>query len=169
MVTVYIIAVPLIGEDPPTSSRWWLGSCLPRNRFWTQAFFSVSFLHMKGCLVIGGVPYISLNHISWWRHQMETFAALLYWPFVRGIHRVFFFHLCLNKRLSKQSRGWWFETPTRSLWRHRNGSTLPYLCVWHCYQWYRIDVGNRNFLSNRRFKDIFVSKIQSHAVWGETE
>ena len=26
----------------------------------------------------------------------------------------------LNKRLSKQSRDWWFETPSRPLWRHRN-------------------------------------------------
>ena len=26
----------------------------------------------------------------------------------------------LNKRLSKQSQGWWFETPSRSLWRHCN-------------------------------------------------
>ena len=26
----------------------------------------------------------------------------------------------LNKRLSKQSWGWWFETPSRSLWRHCN-------------------------------------------------
>ena len=26
----------------------------------------------------------------------------------------------LNKRLSKQSRGWWFETPLRLLWRHCN-------------------------------------------------
>ena len=26
----------------------------------------------------------------------------------------------LNKRSSKQSRGWWFETPLRSLWRHCN-------------------------------------------------
>ena len=26
----------------------------------------------------------------------------------------------LNKRLSKQSWGWWFETPSRPLWRHRN-------------------------------------------------
>ena len=25
-----------------------------------------------------------------------------------------------NKRLGKQSWGWWFETPSRSLWRHRN-------------------------------------------------
>ena len=29
-----------------------------------------------------------------------------------------FFDLRLNKRLSKQSRRWWFETPSRSLWRH---------------------------------------------------
>ena len=31
------------------------------------------------------------------------------------------FHLRLIKRLSKQSWGWWFETPSRPLWRHRNG------------------------------------------------
>ena len=69
----------------------------------------------------------------WWRHQMETFPR--YWPFVRGIHRspvnsphqgqwrgAFMFSLicALNKRLSKQSRGWWFETPSRPLWRHHN-------------------------------------------------
>ena len=30
------------------------------------------------------------------------------------------FDLRLNKRLSKQSRGWWFEMPSRSLWRHCN-------------------------------------------------
>ena len=27
----------------------------------------------------------------------------------------------LNKRLNKQSWGWWFETPSCSLWRHCNG------------------------------------------------
>ena len=31
-----------------------------------------------------------------------------------------FFDLCLNKPLSKQSWGWWFETLSRSLWRHCN-------------------------------------------------
>ena len=46
---------------------------------------------------------------------------------VTGIHRspMNSPHKCqwirrLNKRLSKQSWGWWFETPSRSLWRHRN-------------------------------------------------
>ena len=46
-----------------------------------------------------------------------------YWPFVREIHRSpvwFFFDLRLNKRLSKQSWGWWFETPSRPLWRQCN-------------------------------------------------
>ena len=60
---------------------------------------------------------------------------LRYWPFVRGIHwslvnsphkrpvtRSFdiFFDLRLNKRLSKQSLGWWFEMPSCSLWSHYN-------------------------------------------------
>ena len=30
----------------------------------------------------------------------------------------FFFYPRLNKRLSKQSRHWWFEIPSRSFWRH---------------------------------------------------
>ena len=55
-----------------------------------------------------------------------------YWPFVRGIPRQrpvtrsfdVFFDLCLIKRLSKQSQGWWFETPTGSLWRRCNGNEL---------------------------------------------
>ena len=32
-----------------------------------------------------------------------------------------FFDLRLNKRLSKQPWGWWFETPSWSLWRQCNG------------------------------------------------
>ena len=56
-----------------------------------------------------------------------------YWSFVRVIHRspvnsphkgqwcrALVFDLRMNKRLSKQSWGWWFETPSRSLWRHCN-------------------------------------------------
>ena len=71
--------------------------------------------------------------VSWWRHQMETFSALLAicarnspvtgeFPAQRPVMRSFdiFFHLRLNKRLSKQGSGWWFETPSRILWRHCN-------------------------------------------------
>ena len=75
----------------------------------------------------------SSGWLAWWRHQMETFSALLAlcagsspvsgeFPAQRPVTRSFdvFFDLRLNKRLSKQSWGWWFETPSRSLWRHRN-------------------------------------------------
>ena len=65
--------------------------------------------------------------ITWWRHQMETFSALLAicagngeFPAQRPVTRNFdvFFDLRPNKLLSKQSWGWWFETRSRPLWRH---------------------------------------------------
>ena len=64
---------------------------------------------------------------------METFSALLAiyarnspvtgeFPTQRPVTRSFdvFFDLRPNKRLSKQSWGWWFDTPSRPLWRHLN-------------------------------------------------
>ena len=48
-------------------------------------------------------------------------------PLQRPVTRSFdvFFDLRLNKRLSKQWWGWWFETLSRPLWLHRNaGDTL---------------------------------------------
>ena len=62
-----------------------------------------------------------------WRHQMETFSALLAIcagnspvPVQRPVTRSFdvFFDLRPNKRLSKQWWGWWFEAQSRPLWRH---------------------------------------------------
>ena len=75
------------------------------------------------CLGIGSI---------WWRHEMETFSALLAicaenspvpgeFPAQRPVTRSC--DLRPNKRLSKQSRGRWFETPSRPLWRHRNELT----------------------------------------------
>ena len=80
----------------------------------------------------------------------------------RGIHRgaLMFSQvdLRLNKRLSKQSCGWWFETLSRPLWRHCNDDEAVVICLsincpttqfsvmreigynWansHCYCWYR--------------------------------
>ena len=65
---------------------------------------------------------------AWWRHQMKIFSALLALCEVTGgftshkpVTRSFDVFFDLNKRLSKQSRHWWFESPLRSLWRHYNG------------------------------------------------
>ena len=59
---------------------------------------------------------------TWWRHQMETFSALLALcagnlPGNSPVTLI----CAMNKQFSKQSSGWWFETPSRSLWCHRNG------------------------------------------------
>ena len=71
---------------------------------------------------------------TWRRHQMETFSASLApcgnspvygeFPVQRPVTRSFdvFFDLRLIKRLSKHSRGWWFETLSRPLRRHCNDS-----------------------------------------------
>ena len=47
-------------------------------------------------------------------------------PSQRPVTRSFdvFFDLHLNKRLNKQSRRRWFETPSLSLWRHRNETRI---------------------------------------------
>ena len=86
---------------------------------------------------------------SWWRHQMKTFSALLAicagnspvtgeFPAQRPVTRSFdvFFGLCLNEWLSKQSWGWWFETPSRPLWRHSNVTHHAYH-LWDKLTWDR--------------------------------
>ena len=73
----------------------------------------------------------NLINVTWWRHQMETFSALLAicagnspvpgeFPTQRPVTRSFdvYFDLRLNKRLSKQSWGWWLETLLCPLWRY---------------------------------------------------
>ena len=73
---------------------------------------------------------VSHDDVIKWKHFPR------YWPFVKGRettgHRWIlltkpvtwsfdvFFDLRLNKRLSKRSRRRWFETPSRSIWRHCN-------------------------------------------------
>ena len=87
--------------------------------------------------------------VSWWGHQMETFSALLAlyagnshatgeFSSQRPVRRIFdvFFDLCPNKPLSKQSRGWWFETPSHPLWRHCNVCT----CMGNLRPWSFRDV-----------------------------
>ena len=68
---------------------------------------------------------------------METFSVLLAicagggspvpgeFPAQRPVTRSFdvFFDQRPNKRLSKQSWGWWFETLSRPLWRHRDAKS----------------------------------------------
>ena len=106
---------------------------IPRNLLTCFAIFCL------GELPTNFYAYISVLHrwYPWWRHQMETFSALLAlcagnspvtgkFPAQRPVTRSFdvFFDLCLNKRLSKIIVIW-SKTQSRSLWRQCNAD--------HCY------------------------------------
>ena len=120
--------------DPQSLSK----SLCHRSSFWRR--FDTYVIFDWQCfreitlypLVIIHVEYIDMLHddVNKWKHFPR------YWPFARGIHRspvnsphkgqwrgalMFFFYLRLNKRLSKQSWGWWFEMLSHPLWRHCNG------------------------------------------------
>ena len=82
-----------------------------------------------------------ISTASWWRHKMENFSALLAlcagnspvtgeFPSQRPVtlSSGVLFDLRLNKRLSKQSRRLWFETPSCSLLRHCNDFLMTW---WH--------------------------------------
>ena len=122
---------------------------------------------------------ICMNRVHcypWWRHQMETLFALLAlcvgnslvtgeFPSQRPV-------ICaLNKRLSKQSWGWWFETPSRSLWRHCNATrALHSRSVMSMptpvHVWYNFQLSMRLFIrqSNIPFSDISMQQDEN-TLW----
>ena len=65
-------------------------------------------------------------------HLCGEFTGPGEFPAQRPVRRSFdvFFDPRLNKQLSKQSGGGWFETPSRPLWRHCNGKTKH--GIWIC-------------------------------------
>ena len=130
--------------------------------------------------------------LSWWRHQMETFSALLAlcagnspvpgeFPAQRPVTRSFddFFDLRPNKRLSKQSRGWWFKTPSRPLWRHCNVDSnyhvpnkLKARFICHSHAIVAYSKVNSNLCSKKRVtaKQVFHrNDLRMKCQWNETQ
>ena len=132
--------------------RWWLGENIILN-----------LNHMSQLLVHIDMNRRSIEMSTWWRHQMETFSVSLAicagnspvngeFPSQRPVTRNFdvVFDLRPNKLLSKQYWGWWFETPSRQLWRHRNEnkhvcSMLPIIIHYNScssWEWPRLEIIN---------------------------
>ena len=124
--------------------EWWNYPTLKlhRRELWKIMAYCILYLklHMKisrcNCINLPACFFepnilISLTHDD--IIKMETFSALLAicvgnspvpgeFPTQRPVTRSsdVFFDLRLNKRLSKQLWGWWFEMLLCSLWRHCN-------------------------------------------------
>ena len=82
------------------------------------------------------MPSYQCRKSPWWRHQMETFSALLAlcagnspatseFPSQRPV----------TQSLSKQSGGWLFETPATPLWRHYNVGIRCWSFSFHFYHY----------------------------------
>ena len=91
----------------------------------------------------GSYCNIDYDDVIKWKHFLH------YWPSFAGNlpvtsqwrgALVFSLICALNNRLSKQSWGWWCETPSRSLWSHCNG-------LWNIFGTSHI-VGIKNTLPN---------------------
>ena len=100
---------------------------LSRRNVTLSVWSYVSYANPSNCTLGSWINF------PWWHHQLGTFSAFLAFcagnspatsefPAQRPVTRSFdvFFDLRLNKPLSKQSWGWWFETLSGSLWRHCN-------------------------------------------------
>ena len=99
----------------------------PPSAAYMQHWFGSALLQIMACCLF------CTNMMTSWEHFLH------YWPFVRGIHQsavnsphkhqwrgtlMFSLIHSFNKRLSKQSWGWWFDMPSRSLWCHCNESII---------------------------------------------
>ena len=98
-------------------------------------------------------------------------------PTQRPVTRSFdvFFDLPLNKRLSKQPWGWSFETPSWSLWRHRNDHKNmtqiihPLVGLSSHFNAFDLKCGSssRNIISNTLHKHGNVAYIETQ-MWSNT-
>ena len=124
--------------------RLWSVDCPDKGPvIWKAVPYQDVIMEMGQAGYVDGLPVI------WWRHQMETFSALLAicagnsqvpgeFLTQRPVTRNFdvFFDLSPNKLVNKQSWGWWFETPSHPLWRYRNDVVSTSLCRYNVtLQW----------------------------------
>ena len=103
--------------------------------------------------------FLSHDDVIKWEHFPRS------WPFVRGIHRwpvnsphkasdaeLGCFLWSTYKRLSKQSRGWWFETPLCPSWRHRNDHKVPVMQSFGVFSVRRLNKQSNTHSSCRWFE-----------------
>ena len=131
---------------PWVSSKCRNSSCKDKTISWAIILHEANATICKATLSIWEPCDHADFPSEWWRHQMETFSALLAlcagnspttanfphkgsW---RGALVYVFFDVHLNKPLGKQSWGWWFESPSCSSWRYCNAHLQPN-CWNHAY------------------------------------
>ena len=128
-----IISIPIkpsnafVSMNPPCelneNMKWWRLELIGLFNFQTDKPLKIrNYLKLTNIYVYM-FTYIYHDNVIKWNHFRVTGPLCCH----RWIHRTkaseafeVFFDLRLNKRLNKQSWGWWFETQSRPLWPHCN-------------------------------------------------
>ena len=129
----------------------WRGDAIWCHRSWwslvqlmTARFLGANTLHEPMMIYYWNIgtyyhqSYFPHDDVIKWKHFPRHWSVTGEFPAQRPVTRSFdvFFDLRLNKRLSKQWCGWWFETPSRPLWRHSNAifpTLWPSSLIYHHY------------------------------------
>ena len=110
-----------------------------------------------------------------WKHYSALLAlcagkslVIGEFPSQRPVTRSFdmFFDLCLNKRLIKQSWGWWCETPSQSSCRHYSVKSL---LIHYQTDWPYLDItcwNGASFQCKDNFPGITMSVLNTRILWG---
>ena len=120
------------------SSTWWAQNGFKSahrehkkilNTRWHQSCSMYAFLKWSMMTSSNGSIFRVTDHLC------GEFTDHWWIPCTMPVTRSFdvFFDLRLNKRLSKQSWGRWFETSSRSLWRHCNANMAYHALRWYHY------------------------------------
>ena len=104
----------------PFANTWWLSSLFV---IVTIKLIDLKTQNRTNCWLLFTMTSSNGNIFRFTGHLCGDSPVPGEFPAQRPETRSFdaFFDLRLNKRLSKQSWGWWVETLSRPLWRHCNG------------------------------------------------
>ena len=130
--------------------KWFILICSYHTKNMAVHWYSVHFVLMNGSATwihrkihtkkfVHGLCF-AVGFFRVTGHLCGEFTGHRWIPRTKPVTRCFdaFFDLRLNKRLSKQSWGWWFETPSCSLWRHRNESYVIDFGMMIWLTWYQL-------------------------------
>ena len=108
---------------------FWLGSHYRwSSRSGLRTFTEDATMHVHGLWVWYMITSSNGNIFRVTGHLCEEFTGRRWIPRTKASDAELscFLWSALNKRLSKQWQGWWFETPSRPLWRHCNDVCLQH-------------------------------------------
>ena len=122
--------------------------CSPSDTNWHYAMWLCHTLAQHGWYWSSAESIGKIRAIFWYIMESLKGVGELQGPVTRSFD--VFLELRPNKRLGKQWWGWWFETPSRPLWRHCNVSHYNLRHLMHLVMFNALKRVLLNMIKNHR-------------------